>query len=147
AEDYAAVVSDIPIRFRDEVSRLKDTTDHPWERVETKSDSREYWSGYSKAWHWLEDNILQHLDKDSKLTLRRCYRKAFGEPNSNGTFFTGQTALAREVGLSKRRIQDILEIFNLLEWVVKTAHHNRGELKGTQYEMRLPHQAAIMFKT
>jgi hypothetical protein len=135
-----------PARLQAEVAELSGVVEGEWQILPgVVREGANYWHGYSEAWHWLEDRLLPHLEKDLKLTFRRCYRKAFGSPESGGRFFTGQTALAKEVGLSKRRIQDILEIFNLLGWVKKAAHYNRGGLKGTDYEMRLPQEAIKIF--
>lgn len=144
-----ATVAEIPSRLRADVSLLKRVVDVKWQefpQIETiAKDSPTYWQAYTKAWHWIEDEIVPYLDKDSKLTLRKCYRKAFGDISAKGKFFAGQTLLSQEVGLSKRRIQDILEIFNLLGWVRKIAHHNRGGYKGTDYEMYLPPKAIDYF--
>lgn len=129
----------IPARLRSDITFLSRMIATQWQPLsDTETNSTNYLQGYVEAWHWIEDEILPHLDKDSKLTLRRCYRKAFADPKTKGRFFAGQTSLAQEVGLSKRRIQDILEIFNILGWVRKIAHHNRGGHKGTDYEMYLP---------
>jgi hypothetical protein len=135
----AIELENIPQRLRADISLLNRLVVVHWQSLpEQENISSNYWYAYAQAWHWIEDNVLPHLDKDSKLTLRYCYRKAFGDPMAKGRFFAGQTLLAQEVGLSKRRIQDVLEIFNLLGWVCKTAHHNRGGYKGTEYQMCLP---------
>ncbi|MBI4855054.1 MAG: hypothetical protein HY819_24905 [Acidobacteria bacterium] len=142
-------LEEVPGRLRADVSLLRRVITIKWQtfpEIENlASDSPTYWQAYTKAWHWIEDEVVPYLDKDSKLTLRRCYRKAFGDITAKGKFFAGQTSLAQEVGLSKRRIQDILEIFNLLGWVKKIAHHNRGGYKGTDYEMCLPSKAIECF--
>lgn len=130
-----------PIRLKEDVNSLAGLARGEWENLD-QNRVLDYWRGYSLAWHWLEDQVVPNLEKDFKLALRRCYRKAFGEKSSSGKFFSGQTALAAEVGVSKRRIQDIMEIFHQLGWVKKVAHFNRGDRKGTEYEMRLP--AAVM---
>lgn len=143
------VAKEVPSRLKADVSMLQRMVTAKWQPLlETEKlcvDTPNYWQAYTKAWHWIEDEVLPYLDKDSKLTLRHCYRKAFGDLSAKGKFFAGQTLLAQEVGLSKRRIQDILEIFNLLGWVRKMAHHNRGGYKGTDYEMCLPPKAADYF--
>lgn len=140
-------LEDIPQRLRTDVAMLKRLVLVNWQALpEQENISSNYWYAYAQAWHWIEDNVVTHLDKDSKLTLRHCYRKAFGDPTAKGKFFAGQSLLAQEVGLSKRRIQDVLEIFNLLGWVCKTAHHNRGGYKGTDYQMYLPTTVIDYFK-
>ena len=140
-------LEEIPQRLRTDVAMLKRLVLVNWQALpEEENISSNYWYAYAQAWHWIEDNVITHLDKDSKLTLRHCYRKAFGDPTAKGKFFAGQSLLAQEVGLSKRRIQDVLEIFNLLGWVRKTAHHNRGGYKGTDYEMYLPEIVINYFK-
>jgi hypothetical protein len=136
----------IPTRLEAEVSRLHSIMSEPWQPLREIPAVSNYWQAYTEAWHWLEDNVLPHLEKDFKLTLRRCYRNAFGSLTTEGRFFAGQTTLAREVGLSKRRIQDILETFHLLGWVCKIAHYNRGDRKGTDYEMHLPPQVLSFFQ-
>ncbi len=145
----ATVVIEVPSRLRTDVELLRRMVTVKWQtfpEIEKAAvDSPSYWQAYTKAWHWIEDEEVPYLDKDSKLTLRKCYRKAFGDISAKGRFFGGQTILAQEVGLSKRRIQDILEIFNLLGWVRKIAHHNRGGYKGTDYEMYLPPKAIEYF--
>jgi hypothetical protein len=144
--NFATTAQLSPVRLQAEVSRLKNAIEEDWKPLPHHiKTSLNYWRGYSEAWHWLEDRLLPSLDKDLKLTFRRCFRKAFGKPDTEGKFFTGQTALAKEVGLSKRRIQDILEIFNMLGWVRKVAHYNRGGLKGTDYEMYLPSKVIDIF--
>ena len=140
-------LEEIPQRLRTDVAMLKRLVLVNWQTLpEQENISSNYWYAYAQAWHWIEDNVIAHLDKDSKLTLRHCYRKAFGDPTAKGKFFAGQSLLAQEVGLSKRRIQDVLEIFNLLGWVRKTAHHNRGGYKGTDYQMYLPDTVIDYFK-
>ncbi|MFY9225367.1 MAG: hypothetical protein WAQ98_22015 [Blastocatellia bacterium] len=140
-------LEEIPQRLRTDVAMLKRLVLVNWQALpEQENISSNYWYAYAQAWHWIEDNVVTHLDKDSKLTLRHCYRKAFGDPTAKGKFFAGQSLLAQEVGLSKRRIQDVLEIFNLLGWVCKTAHHNRGGYKGTDYQMYLPTTVIDYFK-
>jgi len=140
-------LEEIPQRLRTDVAMLKRLVLVNWQALsEQENISSNYWYAYAQAWHWIEDNVVTHLDKDSKLTLRHCYRKAFGDPAAKGKFFAGQSLLAQEVGLSKRRIQDVLEIFNLLGWVRKTAHHNRGGYKGTDYQMYLPDTVIDYFK-
>lgn len=139
--------SAIPSRLKADITFLSKMIVVEWQTLsDSEINSSNYLSAYVEAWHWIEDEILPHLDKDSKLTLRRCYRKAFADREAKGKFFAGQTSLAQEVGLSKRRIQDILEIFNLLGWVRKIAHHNRGGYKGTDYEMCLPLPVVKFFK-
>lgn len=142
--ESAAVAEESPARLREEVARLAQISSE-WQPLPALGESPGYWRGYALTWHWLEDEILPHLDKDVKLALRRFYRKAFGEPAAGGRFFGGQTGLAQEVGLSKRRIQDILELFHLLGWMRKIAHFNRGNRKGTDYELRLPPPAIEIF--
>ncbi len=140
-------LEEIPQRLRTDIAMLKRLVVANWQALpEQENISSNYWYAYAQAWHWIEDNVITHLDKDSKLTLRHCYRKAFGDPAAKGKFFAGQSLLAQEVGLSKRRIQDVLEIFNLLGWVRKTAHHNRGGYKGTDYQMYLPTTVIDYFK-
>lgn len=140
-------LEEIPQRLRADIAILKRLVTPNWQALpEQENISSNYWYAYAQAWHWIEDNVVTHLDKDSKLTLRHCYRKAFGDPAAKGRFFAGQSLLAQEVGLSKRRIQDVLEIFNLLGWVRKTAHHNRGGYKGTDYQMYLPNVVIDYFK-
>jgi len=143
------VAAEIPNRLKADVILLRRMVTVKWQPLleieKIAIDSASYWQAYTKAWHWIEDEVVPYLDKDSKLALRRCYRKAFGDISAKGKFFAGQTSLAQEVGLSKRRIQDILEIFNLLGWVRKIAHHNRGGYKGTDYEMYLPPKAIEYF--
>ncbi|MEW6737227.1 MAG: hypothetical protein AB1489_38435 [Acidobacteriota bacterium] len=145
AAEPATIETETPIRLQEEVARLRGVINDRWQALPEQLPTPEYWQGYALAWHWLEDELLPHLEKDLKLTLRRCYRKAFGDPAAVGKFFAGQTLLAKEVGLSKRRIQDIMEIFNILGWVCKVGHYNRGNRKGTDYEMRLPTQALNIF--
>lgn len=144
-----STVAGIPNRLKADFLLLNRVVTVKWEPFlaieKVAKDSPFYWQAYTKAWHWIEDEVVPYLDKDSKLTLRKCYRKAFGDLSAKGKFFAGQTLLAQEVGLSKRRIQDILEIFNLLGWVRKIAHHNRGGYKGTDYEMYLPPKAIEYF--
>ena len=144
--EETTIAPETPARLIEEVTRLKKLLTEEWQPLpENIIEQADYWQGYAHAWHYLEDEVLPHLEKDLKLALRRCYRKAFGKREAGGRFFAGQTGLANEVGLSKRRIQDILETFHLLGWVRKVAHYNRGNRKGTDYQMRLPSQARQIF--
>lgn len=144
------VREEIPTRLKADVDYLRQALKDSWQPVPKLATrlpglEAQYWMAYAQAWHILEDEIWPHLDKDSRLALRYCYRQAFGNPQAEGRFFAGQTILAQEVGLCKRRIQDIMEIFNILGWICKVAHYNRGGRKGTDYEMHLPAKASELF--
>jgi hypothetical protein len=126
------------------VNPLKELNTEEWQPLDLTKVS-DYWRGYALAWHYLEDTIVPQLEKDFKLALRYCYRQAFGQQDATGHFFAGQTRLAADIGVSKRRVQDLMETFHQLGWVVKTAHYNRRNLRGTEYAMRLPRAAQQQF--